>query len=559
MRRFCNFFRIGPALLVILVLAVLSPLLLPASQSLAAPVPVKGMCMFSYGGHNSAYDSRLLAIVPEYLIDNTAHGFWGEYTGSYGSTSLLQNVSRMQAAGMKVIGYTSCGYEGRGSGGGQPLSMFTLASVKKQITNMAQLDGVNGVFIDEVDAYPSATQKQYLKELSTLAHSLGIVIWGNTGVNSFDAWFFGDGGFDFVHSTEQWTGQALTATQKTYGSRISVAGFKSTYAAADAVRLTQDAWSKGIRFCYVNNAEYQTIAPWFEQYANSVRGAAAPPAPAPVNGAPVLGAIGSKTVTQGQLLQFRLTATDPDGNSLTYSASNLPAGATFTASTATFSWRPASAGTHSGITFRVSDGSLSDSETMTITVVPADTGNPAPTPTPTTGTTFEITARVTTGADDGFAGSWGFYRSLSWYETGNPGQPYGSWYRFAGVKIPAGAKIVQAHLVTTQSKWTSGTHLKIRAERSASPLAPTSTAGLASKTRTLAGADWDSGYSDRRAHQSPDITAVIQELVGSYSYSSGGTIQILVDNDGSVSGSEHVGATFEGSSAPVLYIKYQLP
>lgn len=170
--------------------------------------------------------------------------------------------------------------------------MFTVATVKKQITNMARLDGVDGVFIDEVGAYPSAVQKQYLKELSTLAHSLGIVIWGNTGVNSFDAWFFNDGGFDFMHSTEQWAGQSLTSTQSAYGSRISVAGFRSTYTAADAVRLTRDAWSKGIRFCYVNNAEYQTIAPWFEQYANAVRGAGAEPAPpappAATNRAPVL-------------------------------------------------------------------------------------------------------------------------------------------------------------------------------------------------------------------------------------------------------------------------------
>ncbi len=556
MRHFCNYFRIVPLLLLILVAALIVPFVLPGSQSVAAPAPVKGMCMFSYGGHNSTYDARLLAIVPEYLIDNTAHGFWGEYTGSYGSSSLLQNVAKMKAAGMKVIGYTSCGYEGRGSAGGQPLSMFYLATVKKQITNMAKLDGVNGVFIDEVDAYPSAVQKQYLKELSTLAHSLGIVIWGNTGVNSFDAWFFNDGGFDFMHSTEQWAGQSVSSTQSAYGSRISVAGFKSTYTATDAVRLTQDAWNKGIRFCYINNAEYQTIASWFEQYANAVRGAATEPVtPAPpvsTNRAPVLSSIGSRTVTQGQTLQFTVSASDPDGNALTYSASGLPDGAAFSPATRSFAWVPAAAGTYAGITFSVSDGSLSDSETITIRVTPANNQTPA------TGTTYEVTVRVTAGGDDGFAGSWGFYKSLAWYEIGNPGQPYGSWYRFANIKIPAGARIVQAYLVTTQSKWTSGTHLKIRAEKSAAPLAPASLSGLTSKARTLAGVDWDSGYSDRQAHQSPDISAVIAELVSSYDYSSGRAIQILVNNDGSASGSEHVGLTFEGGSAPVLYIKYQL-
>ncbi|TAN62069.1 tandem-95 repeat protein, partial [bacterium] len=89
-----------------------------------------------------------------------------------------------------------------------------------------------------------------------------------------------------------------------------------------------------------------------------------------VNAAPVLTAIGNKSIAENAALTFTISATDADGDTLTYSASNLPAGATFNASTKTFSWTPgyAQAGTYSAVHFQVTDGSLSASEDITITV-----------------------------------------------------------------------------------------------------------------------------------------------------------------------------------------------
>jgi len=85
---------------------------------------------------------------------------------------------------------------------------------------------------------------------------------------------------------------------------------------------------------------------------------------------PVLDPVGNKSVNEGELLQFAISATDADGDSLTYSASNLPTGASFDAGTRTFSWTPSfdQAGTYSDIHFEVSDGELTDSENITITV-----------------------------------------------------------------------------------------------------------------------------------------------------------------------------------------------
>ena len=92
--------------------------------------------------------------------------------------------------------------------------------------------------------------------------------------------------------------------------------------------------------------------------------------PASGNSPPVLGAIGNKSVDEGSLLSFTISATDADGNPLTYSASNLPAGASFDASTRVFSWTPNynQAGTYAGVHFQVTDGIDIDFEDITITV-----------------------------------------------------------------------------------------------------------------------------------------------------------------------------------------------
>ena len=81
-------------------------------------------------------------------------------------------------------------------------------------------------------------------------------------------------------------------------------------------------------------------------------------------------------VAEGALLEFAVSATDPDGDTLAYTASNLPPGASFDPGTRTFSWTPSAgqAGTYS-IRFEVSDGLLTDSEDVTITVsTPAGRG-----------------------------------------------------------------------------------------------------------------------------------------------------------------------------------------
>ena len=86
------------------------------------------------------------------------------------------------------------------------------------------------------------------------------------------------------------------------------------------------------------------------------------------NAPPVLDPIGDKTVDEDGLLTFTLSASDPNGDALTYQASTLPDGAIF--SGRIFEWLPTDGqdGVYE-VTFTVTDGELADSETISITVL----------------------------------------------------------------------------------------------------------------------------------------------------------------------------------------------
>ena len=95
-----------------------------------------------------------------------------------------------------------------------------------------------------------------------------------------------------------------------------------------------------------------------------------------VNNPPTLVQIGNRTVVQGQTIQFAVLATDPDpGNSLSYTASGVPASASFVDNgdgTASFSWMPLPTQVGSvNVTITVTDDgipAMTDSETVNIAI-----------------------------------------------------------------------------------------------------------------------------------------------------------------------------------------------
>ena len=89
------------------------------------------------------------------------------------------------------------------------------------------------------------------------------------------------------------------------------------------------------------------------------------------NRAPILSSVGNKIISENQTLSLTLSASDSDGDSLTYSALNLPNGSTLYGNT--FSWTPtyAQAGNYENVEFIVADNGSPmelDVELVTITV-----------------------------------------------------------------------------------------------------------------------------------------------------------------------------------------------
>ena len=86
------------------------------------------------------------------------------------------------------------------------------------------------------------------------------------------------------------------------------------------------------------------------------------------NGTPVLAALSPITATAGDVVAFRVSATDPENEPLTYSLTGAPPGATFNAGSGEFSWSGAVAGLYT-LTVTASDGTFTSApQTLTLTV-----------------------------------------------------------------------------------------------------------------------------------------------------------------------------------------------
>lgn len=91
------------------------------------------------------------------------------------------------------------------------------------------------------------------------------------------------------------------------------------------------------------------------------------------NRAPVISPIGNKTVNEGNDLNFIVSASDPDGDTLNLIALNLPVGSTFNQNTGEFLWATSfnDAGSYQNIEFLATDNSTptkSVNELITVTV-----------------------------------------------------------------------------------------------------------------------------------------------------------------------------------------------
>lgn len=140
--------------------------------------------------------------------------------------------------------------------------------------------------------------------------------------------------------------------------------------------------------------------------------------------------------------------------------------------------------------------------------------------------------QVGASADDGYwAGS--SFRASNSYTVGRVGHDASAYNhlfsRFAGVTISAGATITAAKISAYyggSSGWTGTGRLYFN--DAANAVAPTNSTEADALALTTAYIDWNPAWSDPgKWYDSGSITAIIQELVDSYSYASGSAMQLV--------------------------------
>jgi hypothetical protein len=123
---------------------------------------------------------------------------------------------------------------------------------------------------------------------------------------------------------------------------------------------------------------------------------------APSDHAPSISGTPATSIVAGAAYSFTPSASDPDGNTLTFTVSNLPSWATFAAASGAISGTPgpANVGSFVNIVISVSDGTLTSrlpafSITVSPSVNPAPTISGTPATTATAGTAYSFTPTAT--------------------------------------------------------------------------------------------------------------------------------------------------------------------
>jgi hypothetical protein len=176
-----------------------------------------------------------------------------------------------------------------------------------------------------------------------------------------------------------------------------------------------------------------------------------PPPPPPVNNPPVISGTPTTALVVGTAWSFTPTASDPDGDALTFSIAGRPSWASFNSSTGRLSGTPASAhvGTYSNIRISVSDGQASAQlPAFSLTVSPPPNNPPVISGTPTTalvvGTAWSFTPTASDPDGDTLtfsvtgAPAWMNFNSSSGRLSGTPSSTHVGTYSNIRITVSDG-------------------------------------------------------------------------------------------------------------------------
>ncbi|MEJ2456067.1 MAG: putative Ig domain-containing protein [Candidatus Thiodiazotropha sp.] len=258
----------------------------------------------------------------------------------------------------------------------------------------------------------------------------------------------------------------------------------------------------------------------------------------------------SAVATVGMVYSFTPNASDPDGDSLSFTATGLPSWASLDVTTGTLSGTPGSSdvGLTGEIVLTVSDGSDQSSLAPFSISVEGDTSQKV------------VSARIVSGMDDvEEQADSAMYVDSSDLELINDGDDQLVGLRFS-LPVPKDAVITQANLrFTTDETSTAETDLVIWAQASddAEPFT-TSSGNISSRAATIANVIWKpQGWSNVGesgvAQTTSDLSSVIQEVVQRSGWNSNNHLVLVVSGQGSRTAESYEGSS---SNAALLTVSY---
>ncbi|MGY1810948.1 PKD domain-containing protein [Blastococcus sp. SYSU D00669] len=275
----------------------------------------------------------------------------------------------------------------------------------------------------------------------------------------------------------------------------------------------------------------------------------------PGNAAPVVDAGAALAVTMPAAATLDGTVTDdgqPSGvTTALWEKASGPGTVTFADANAVDTTATFSAGGSYVLRLTADDGALEGSDDVTVTVT-----DPAATPTvldvPVRASADDAEERVSTGAVSLTSGD------LNLGQDGTANQV--SALRFTGVSIPAGATVTAAWVqFQVDEVSTAACTVTVRGEAAVNAAAFTTTArSISGRTGTAAAvtwtpASWPTAGARGDAQRTPDLTAIVQEIVGQGGWASGNALVLTVTGTGT-----RVAESFDGGvpRAPVLHVEY---
>ena len=252
------------AITTILLILVFSSLAVTAVDTRANTSPVS-INMVYYGSYSAAIDEAIINANPEFLIG----------TSPVGPMRGNADINKFAAAGIKYFEYLTGGYEAQ-----RPNDYDVDLQSNLDFISAVAAAGAYGIFFDEVsDGKWVTPDYNYLEQITSKAHSLGLKVVFNTGVND---WFDQLMDYcDYIGSTEQWANAPLTASQQKWASRTWLLRREDVNDAITAASLTINAWSKGVLAAYVTPSLI-TLPSWLPNYISLISSyASKSPAPTP--------------------------------------------------------------------------------------------------------------------------------------------------------------------------------------------------------------------------------------------------------------------------------------